>query len=56
MIWYRSFWGDLVGIPKKSSAEIPCIQILKMLCIKISMFFWDAHLKFLQEDLLRSSI
>ena len=35
----------------------PCIKILKTLCIGASIkFFWDAHRKFLYEDLVSSSI
>ena len=57
MISYGSLCEDLVEILLKSPSRGPCMKIFKMLCLVLVLnFLWDAHKKFLNEDLVGSSL
>ena len=45
-----------MGILSQSASSGPCIEIWKIICLGACLkFSWDAHRKFLYEDLVTSS-
>ena len=61
MIWYRSWWKDCVwrsrwNPPQEALALRSWRSSGSSALVYVSKFFWDAHGKFLYEDLVNSSI